>query len=144
MKTLIAEIIKTAGSQTITYKGSPLTVSWGGEYYTAIHNGKVFRQTGMADLKKDIINNWVYDDFGSDNDLAELTVKQDKNLATPSDDDLSFKATYEKESYTFTAKSVRSAKIKASKRFSGYSMEFIRLYDHDGNKLGAKCFDEWL
>lgn len=79
MKTLNAKTIKTAG-QTIIYKGTPLTVSWGGEWYTALHAGNIFRQTILADLKQDIIHGWVYYDFGLEDDVAALTAMQERHL----------------------------------------------------------------
>lgn len=82
MKSLNAKLIKDIGSQTITYKGSLLTVSWGGEYYTALHAGKVYRQTVLSDLKKDIINGWNQEDVSTADDIAEMTAKQERNLAT--------------------------------------------------------------
>lgn len=55
-----------------------------------------------------------------------------------------YRATYEKKEYVFEAKSDRSAKIKASKQFGAYGSSFLRLYNEAGEKVGAKCFDEWM
>lgn len=83
MKDLKANLIKN-GSQTIVYKGLNLTVYWGGEYYTAHYDGEVYRQTSLAELKKDIFNGW-YVNFGGLlesklEDIATCLCYEAKNL----------------------------------------------------------------
>lgn len=51
-------VTKIGKGQTVDYRGFDLSVTWGGEYYTAFYKNMEFRNESLKFLKQEIRNGW--------------------------------------------------------------------------------------